>query len=315
MLKNIHIKDLFGQFSYNIDLNPSTTRICFLTGPNGYGKTTILNILYAIYSMSVKSLAGISFKEIRLTFDDDNILDIRRERRENHDESDSDEPSASKVKIIFSFGKDESHSASSFQFDITSESSEERSGSESEGADNIRLFFKSHPLFYIRDGRLQTLGDTSSMRKCVENMKRLLHEDRGSEDDRIFKERLELFSGIIENAGFANKHLEVDRRYGFRFVSDNSERTILSPEQMSSGEQHLSIIAFELLFMAPDESLVLIDEPEISLHLMWQLDFLKNMQSILKLRDLQAIVATHSPEIFNQKWSLSVDLYQQSQLH
>ena len=65
--------------------------------------------------------------------------------------------------------------------------------------------------------------------------------------------------------------------------------------------------------MAPDDSLVLIDEPEISFHQMWQVDYLAHLQSIMALRNLQCIVSTHSPQIFNMNWDLSVDLYEQSQ--
>ena len=45
MLQRIEIKKLFDQFDYNIELNPEG--ITILTGPNGYGKTTILRIIHA----------------------------------------------------------------------------------------------------------------------------------------------------------------------------------------------------------------------------------------------------------------------------
>lgn len=42
-LLNIRMEKLFGQFDYDITLNQNEG-ITILTGPNGYGKTTILNI-------------------------------------------------------------------------------------------------------------------------------------------------------------------------------------------------------------------------------------------------------------------------------
>ena len=66
---------------------------------------------------------------------------------------------------------------------------------------------------------------------------------------------------------------------------------------------------YELLFRAQEGTLVLIDEPELSLHMMWQINYLKNIEAIAKLRGFQCIVATHSPQIFNSMWSLTTDLF------
>ena len=45
MLESIAIKKLFGLFDYHIKFD-TVENITILTGPNGYGKTTILNIIY-----------------------------------------------------------------------------------------------------------------------------------------------------------------------------------------------------------------------------------------------------------------------------
>lgn len=44
MLKQIKIDRLFGIYNYQIDI-PESGDLLILTGPNGYGKTTILNII------------------------------------------------------------------------------------------------------------------------------------------------------------------------------------------------------------------------------------------------------------------------------
>ena len=80
---------------------------------------------------------------------------------------------------------------------------------------------------------------------------------------------------------------------------------------LSSGEQHILILAYELLFKAPENSLVLIDEPEISFHLRWRMNFFENICSIIDSRHLQCIVSTHSPQIFSSKWNYTEDLYEQ----
>jgi predicted ATP-binding protein involved in virulence len=63
-----------------------------------------------------------------------------------------------------------------------------------------------------------------------------------------------------------------------------------------------------LLFKAPLGSLVLIDEPETSMHVAWQLEFLQDIEKIAKISGLSFIVATHSPDLINDKMDLCVDL-------
>ena len=56
------------------------------------------------------------------------------------------------------------------------------------------------------------------------------------------------------------------------------------------------------------QSLVLIDEPELSLHVGWQVNFLKDLQEVTKLADLDIMMATHSPDIIQDRWDLTVEL-------
>ncbi len=65
---------------------------------------------------------------------------------------------------------------------------------------------------------------------------------------------------------------------------------------------------YELLFKVPENSLVLIDEPEISLHVVWQKEFLTDLEDIIKIRNFDILLATHSPSIINGNWNLTVEL-------
>jgi predicted ATPase len=62
---------------------------------------------------------------------------------------------------------------------------------------------------------------------------------------------------------------------------------------LSSGEKHALRIFIDML--QAEESTLIIDEPEISLHVDWQRTLISNMRLINPLA--QIIVATHSPEI------------------
>jgi predicted ATP-binding protein involved in virulence len=118
-------------------------------------------------------------------------------------------------------------------------------------------------------------------------------------------EKILLFTRII-NDRFLFKRLEVHRDLGFVFTSDTEAR--LEPSDLSSGEQHELILLYELLFKLRKNALVLIDEPEISLHVAWQEKFLGDLMDVVKLSEIDVVIATHSPEIIGEHWDLTVEL-------
>ncbi len=120
-----------------------------------------------------------------------------------------------------------------------------------------------------------------------------------------FAERVQLFTDMI-NGLFKYKRLEVGPELGFHFRSD--EGRTLSPANLSSGEQHQLVLLFDLLFRVKDRALILVDEPEISLHVEWQQRVLGNFHAISRLRDLDFLIATHSPDIIHDRWDLTVGL-------
>lgn len=147
--------------------------------------------------------------------------------------------------------------------------------------------------------------EDSPLRKYPLELKEILSSPEKSKE---YESRIACFQAIINRCEFANKHLEIDQRFGFRFMAEDELHTILSLDQLSSGEKQMIIQLFELLFHAQSGTLVMIDEPELSLHMMWQMNYMKNLSEIAQLRGFQCIVATHSPQIFNSLWSKSVDL-------
>lgn len=308
MLKNISIESLFDIYSYTLEIKPDEVPIRFITGPNGYGKTTILNILNALYTSKIHELAVIPFRHLLLTFDDGYEVAVVQ-RRDYAAEEDADEQALANVHLNIEFRKSGNER---FLYSIEWDSQKEDVSEDDLGNLGLSLYFASHPLYYIRDGRVQTPDGVPTVKKHVDMLKELLRENINSEN-QSFLDRLKAFSDIIGRSDFAHKTMQIHSRYGYRFIADNEERTILAVDKLSSGEQQMLIMAFELLFMAPDDSLVLIDEPEISFHQMWQVDYLANLRSIIALRNLQCIVSTHSPQIFNMNWDLTVDLYEQSQ--
>lgn len=110
--------------------------------------------------------------------------------------------------------------------------------------------------------------------------------------------RLELFTTIL-NSRFSFKQVHIDRRNGFLIRDDRG--VVLSPKMLSSGEQHEVVLLYDMLFKSSVGSLILIDEPEISLHVTWQRSFLDDLERIIKLSGFEVVVATHSPQLISDR--------------
>lgn len=93
---------------------------------------------------------------------------------------------------------------------------------------------------------------------------------------------------------------------GLKVVSWTDEDLAL--EVLSSGEQHELVILYEMLFKTSNDSLILIDEPELSLHVAWQEQFVNDLEKMAGISRFRAILATHSPEIIAERWDLTVEL-------
>lgn len=114
--------------------------------------------------------------------------------------------------------------------------------------------------------------------------------------------KLDLFISTI-NLRFTNKNIYFNSERSLGLI--NSTGKVLKVSDLSSGEQHEIILLKYLLFDATPGSIVLIDEPEISLHVAWQKEFLRDLQKVSEISELRFIIATHSPQIINNSWNLT----------
>ena len=83
---------------------------------------------------------------------------------------------------------------------------------------------------------------------------------------------------------------------GSSFVTFHGPKAILDP------------VTEYLLFRVQPNTVVLIDEPELSLHVGWQKRFLPDLVEIVQLSGFDAVVATHSPFIVGDRDDLLVPL-------
>lgn len=106
-----------------------------------------------------------------------------------------------------------------------------------------------------------------------------------------------MFQNIIDNL-FKDTGKVIDRKSNeIQFVQDG---TTLTPYQLSSGEKQILVIMLTVLVENGEPHALLMDEPEISLHIEWQ------QKLIGLIRELnpkaQIILSTHSPAMIMDGW-------------
>jgi ABC-type transport system involved in cytochrome c biogenesis ATPase subunit len=121
---------------------------------------------------------------------------------------------------------------------------------------------------------------------------------------RVTKLRLERLTGLRSDLDFfarflnsrlSNKQIDLNQETGIGVTLDSDEQ--IRPSELSSGEQQLLALAYELLFGTESQSVVLLDEPELSLHVAWLQGLLSAFIEMGQSRTLQFIIATHSPSV------------------
>ena len=128
-------------------------------------------------------------------------------------------------------------------------------------------------------------------------------------------ERCELFTKLINSLLiFTKVRIQRDTGLSFfhAFTSDTDDKVKeyhdLNFNQLSSGEKHQVVLLYDLIFNCDPGTLVFIDEPEISLHIVWQDQFINNLKKIYKKNSINFLIATHSTDIIGDKWDIATDL-------
>ena len=111
------------------------------------------------------------------------------------------------------------------------------------------------------------------------------------------------FISII-NRAFANTNKTVDTtqsKLQFKLGEDLLE----SNKRLSAGEKQFLIVMLTVLMQRKEERILIMDEPEISMHLDWQRTLIENIQTLNP--NCQIIIATHSPGVIMDGWEQFVE--------
>ncbi|MDR3558591.1 MAG: AAA family ATPase [Candidatus Pacebacteria bacterium] len=158
----------------------------------------------------------------------------------------------------------------------------------------------SEPLVAPKDEFIKNVADALEI--YVEDSKKKL-----STFDEIFS-KVSVFRDLLSKK-LRPKSLGINRENG---AEVRRGKDLVELDKLSSGEKHEFIMLFRLIFETPPLSLVLIDEPEISLHVSWQLEFMSDLGRIQSANSFQCIIATHSPQIIQGAEDITFDLSEQA---
>ncbi len=270
-IRKIEIKNLWGNdFSWTLNKDANV-----LIGKNGSGKSTILQMLNeAILSIEDSKLNFRLFDpidEIIIELEDDIVIRVNSESRSITGNMEITHYKLNTTLIS--------------TFDVVEKSLNPNTTLLDYQLDKLKLEFVT----YQRDLSNQV-------------------EEAFKNDDKATRTtQLERIQAIYETKNIFIKVLtelfdHTEKTFdekAFHFLKTGVETPIL-PENLSSGEKQILIILLTTLLQDRKEYILLMDEPEISLHIDWQRSLIKNIRQINP--NCQIIIATHSPTVYYQGW-------------
>lgn len=295
-IEKIEIKGLFGKKDICWELNP---QVNVLVGVNGSGKSTILSIINCFLNQNIPDSVEdlISYAKIKI---DSNYIELTIKNRvleklyqsvgeEKFNQFKKNNPDIyeelereNKLFSSFLFGGNGDFVKKAFNNDMNL-------NVEFISADvsNIYANQELHLRTRISSNRLDfEIQDTIAQLNEMNNPE-LINKILGSLN--IF------FNQIDKYISYENNEL---------IYKDIILNKSLNYSSLSSGERQLIYILLRVALSNGDKSktsIILMDEPEISLHLDWQEHFIKQL-TILN-PDAQFIIVTHSPALIMNGWN------------
>jgi len=306
-IEKVEITNLWGKYDIDWELDP---KVNILIGINGSGKTTILNLMNEAlnYKKSIHEMYPI-FNEAKITFNGKRSVefilggDLYEElskHMQKHAVVDKTDNLNKYPPIVQLEGftlndngnpleKPNFVYVSTFDMAIKDKGVVEKL---SDSYVKTELDFELHQLINEFIRYQLTLG--KQVEKLFLEAKDI---DVKAKREEIYGKK-NLFTNIV-NTLFEQTGKVIDSDEHERIIFRQGE-TILTPYQLSSGEKQMLIILLKVLLQNNQPSILLMDEPESSLHLEWQEHLI---DYILQLNEhIQIIIATHSPGIMMKGW-------------
>lgn len=311
-IETAKIKNLYNEWNLDCTFD---SRVNILSGINGSFKSTLLKLIRDLLISRSRNKAQISEAEIKCNANiklfykhfEDSLLALKKEKvdelllelasRIQADWKDVDEKTLSNRILkadIVAFKKDgkrmplkEFEQICKVDFISTFDMPQ---ANENDKVDNSYLDdqlkkLESDYAYYLSD-----LAKNVTEKIIIDgNIEKNMFDD-------IYKQN-NLFINII-NSAYAETGKVIDTsqsKLNFKVEGLN-----LSSKDLSSGEKQLLIIMLTVLLEREEEYILLMDEPEISMHFEWQCRLIENILSLNP--NCQIILTSHSPALIMNGW-------------
>lgn len=260
---NLHITDIVIDHMWGdttLEWHDLDPNVNIVVGQNGFGKSTMLNLIRAVLMKDEKFIKQLKAHVTIKTTMGEMAYDGKQTI---HKPAFGGYDGPASFYYVNTFDVPASKKSSLSQLGLT--------------LDQV-LYQRNPEVFSFSDYRLGMLKD---LRSALAKQERI---------DKFF----ELINSLFANTG---KTIEIDDKN--RVIFRKGDLTI-EMERLSAGEKQILLLLFTLFLMEDKPTVLLLDEPEISLHIEWQ-DRLISLMSELN-PNCQIIMTTHSPNIFADGW-------------
>lgn len=306
-IKKITGHSLYGEFDFKWEFDE---QVNILAGINGSYKTTLLNIIRQVtnhddVSYPVSTIEAEYTDDIKLTYvrresDVKTILENREANRVIVDMLEKDHPewfAGEGVRNV--------------QIAIVSYREEKNGEKLDQKAYEARKRLDFISTFDVASERDKESVLNAQLRNLQEQYAYYLSDlarqvsEKVKESGNVSKEQMDAinhnrdeFLGIVNEMFAETGKTLSENESNLVFMKDGTKRIPLF--NLSAGEKQLLIILLTTLLERRQEYILIMDEPEISLHIDMQYSLIDNL---LKLNpNVQLIVTTHSPSIFGAGW-------------
>lgn len=267
-IKDIVIDTMWGDTT--LEWRGLDPNINIVVGQNGFGKTTMLNLIRAVLMKDDKFIRQLKAKVHINTLITDPETGEKKEGEMYCD--------GKQVVHKPAFGGYESESCFYYvnTFDVPAS---KKSSLSQLGLTLDQVLYQRNPeVFSFSDYRLSMLKD----------LRAAMHK----------QERIDKFFDLINSLFLlTGKTIDIDDKNRVIF---RKGRQIIDMEKLSAGEKQILLLLFTLFLMEDRSTVLLLDEPEISLHIEWQDRLIQLMHDLNP--NCQIIMTTHSPNIFADGW-------------
>lgn len=261
MIHSIEIRNLWRKYDFLWEnLNPDVN---ILIGINGSGKTTLFNIIDSIMLADVKRLKAYGV-EVKIELDD---YAVRFHQK----------MTGAELKTALKKVKYQKISTFDVPFRDRPKAGKEYS----------QLYNELHTIVYDIGGNSPSFSDY-----------RLKATNFPEQADRINKRIRTLFETVDRLFAKTGKIIQIDPHTNHLVFIDDGE--VIPLYKLSSGEKQLLLILMRVFLMEEEPYILLMDEPEISLHIEWQYILFEEIRRLN--HNCQIITSTHSPSLFGDGW-------------